>query len=122
MVDLERIVPLSPDGTATPLFCVHAGSGSGYVYRDLAGTLGEEQPVYGVEAPGFDGGREPVRSVPALSAEYAETLRAFHPEGEFALLGWSLGGVIAFDLARRLTGAGARVHQVIMVDVSRPWI
>jgi len=122
MVDLERIVPLSPDGMATPLFCVHASSGSAYVYLELACLLGADQPVYGIEAPGFDGGREPVRSLPALSAEYAETLREFHPDGDFSLLGWSLGGVIAFDLAQRLTAAGARVRRVIMIDVSVPWV
>lgn len=120
MVDLERLVPLSPGGTATPLFCVHASSGSAYSYLDLARLLGADRPVYGIEAPGFDGDREPVRSLPALSAEYARTLREFRPDGDFLLLGWSLGGIIAFDMARRLTEAGARVPRIIMIDVSVP--
>lgn len=122
MIDLDRIVPLAPDGTATPLFCVHASSGSAYSYLGLAQLLGADRPVYGIEAPGFDGGREPVRSLPALSAEYAQTLRDFRPDGGFSLLGWSLGGIIAFDMAQRLTAAGASVRQVIMIDVSVPWI
>jgi thioesterase domain-containing protein len=122
MVDLERIVPLDPDGAATPLFCVHASSGSAYSYLGLAHLLGADQPVFGIEAPGFDGDREPVRSLPALSAEYAETLLKFRPDGDFLLLGWSLGGIIALDMAQRLTSAGARVQQVIMVDVSVPWV
>jgi thioesterase domain-containing protein len=132
MVDLERLVPLStagspggstgggPNGAATPLYCVHAGSGSAYSYLDLARLLGDERPVYGIEAPGFDGDREPVRSLPALSGEYAETLRTVRPDGEFLLLGWSLGGIIALDLARRLTEAGASVRRVVLVDVSVP--
>src|SRR5258708_6361139 len=106
MVDLDRIVPLAPEGTATPLFCVHASSGSAYVYLALARLLSPERPVYGIEAPGFDGGRDPVASVAALGAEYAETLQKFHPGGDFLLLGWSFGGMIAFDLAQRLTAAG----------------
>ncbi len=122
MSDLERIVPLNPGGAAPPLFCVHAGSGSAYPYLELARLLGADQPVYGIEAPGFDGDREPVRSLPALSAEYAQTLREFQPDGDFLLLGWSLGGIIAFDMAQRLTAAGARVRQVIMIDVSVPRI
>src|SRR3954454_8858500 len=99
MIDLERIVPLKPDGSATPLYCVHASSGSAYSYLELAQLLGADRPVYGIEAPGFDGDREPVRSLPALSAEYAETLREFQPDGNYLLLGWSLGGTIAFDMA-----------------------
>lgn len=122
MVDLERLVPLQPDGTATPLFCVHSSSGSAFSYLELAQLLGADRPVYGIEAAGFDGTSEPVRSVPAMSAEYAETLREFRPLGDFLLLGWSLGGIIAFDMAHRLTAAGAHVRQLIMVDVSMPWI
>lgn len=120
MVDLERIVPLAPGGAATPLFCVHAGSGSAYVYLALARLLGGERPVYGIEAPGFDGVRDPVGSVAALGAEYAETLLEFHDGGDFLLLGWSFGGMIALDLAARLTAAGARVPRVVLVDVGLP--
>jgi thioesterase domain-containing protein len=120
MIDLDRIIPLHPQGSATPLFCVHAASGSAYSYIPLAELLGADQPVYGIEAPGFDGDREPVSSLVQLSAEYAETLRAFRPEGDFLLLGWSIGGTIAFDMARRLVAAGGTVRQVVLVDVSRP--
>lgn len=120
--DAERIVPLSPDGTATPLYCVHASSGSAYSYLALARLLGADRPVYGIEAPGFEGDREPVASVPELAAEYAATLRQSHPDGAFHLLGWSLGGLIAFDMARRLTAAGAYAGKVIMVDTSAPCV
>lgn len=120
MIDLERIVPLEPEGTATPLFCVHSSSGSAYSYLGLAKLLDPDRPVYGIEAPGFDDDREPIRSVPLLSAEYAATLRAFRPHGDVALLGWSLGGVIAFDMAQRLTAAGTGVRLVILVDASVP--
>jgi len=122
MIELDRIVPLRTGGPGTPLFCVHAVSGSPYSYLGLAELLGAERPVYGVEAPGFDDDREPVRSLPALSAEYVEMLRAFQPGGPFLLLGWSLGGTLAFDMAQRLAAAGERVPQVVMVDASIPWV
>jgi thioesterase domain-containing protein len=120
--DLDRIVPLTQGGGATPLFCVHASSGSAYSYLGLAQLLGPGRPVYGIEAPGFDGARAPVRSLPALSTEYAQTLRQFRPDGDFLLLGWSLGGIIAFDTAQRLARAGAYVRRVIMIDVCLPWV
>jgi thioesterase domain-containing protein len=120
MADLERIVPLSPDGTAAPLYCVHASSGSAYTYLGLAELLGPDQPVYGIEAPGFDGSRAPVPSLPALSAEYAETLLELQPDGDFSLLGWSMGGVIAFATAQQLSALGAQVRCLILVDVSVP--
>jgi thioesterase domain-containing protein len=118
----ERLVPLRTGGTAEPLFCVPAVSGSAYSYAGLARLLGDDQPVYGFEAPGFDDDRTPVRSLPALSAEYAEILRDCLPEGGYRLLGWSMGGVVAFDMAQRLTAEGLKVAQVVLVDVGLPWI
>jgi thioesterase domain-containing protein len=120
--DLERIVPLREEGSAVPLFCVHAVSGSAYSYTGLVQMLEPDQPVYAFEAPGFDGDRAPVRSLPDLSAEYVATLREFRPTGEYRLLGWSLGGVLAFDMAQRLTALGASVSRLIMVDVGLPWV
>lgn len=120
MADLERIVPLSPSGTATPLYCVHASFGSAYTYLGLAELLGPDRPVYGIEAPGFDGDRPPVSSIAALSTEYAEILREFQPDGELALLGWSMGGAIAFTTAQRLRELGAPARRVILIDVSVP--
>jgi thioesterase domain-containing protein len=101
---------------------VHAVSGSAYSYSGLAQLLGPDQPVYGIEAPGFDDDREPVRSVPGLSAEYAEAVQACQPEGELRLLGWSMGGAIAFDMAQRLSRAGRTVQPLILVDTELPWI
>lgn len=121
-VDLERLVPFNVDGPLSPLFCVHAVSGSAFTYLEMARLLGADQPVYGIEAPGFDGDREPVRSLPALAAEYVEILQAFRPEGDLRLLGWSFGGVVAFDMAQRLTATGRKVAQVILIDSGLPWV
>jgi thioesterase domain-containing protein len=118
--DLGRIVPLQTEGTKPPLYCVHAVSGSAYAYVGLARLLGPGQPVYGFEAPGFDNDQTPVRSLPALAAEYTAILREFQPEGGYQLLGWSLGGVLVFEMAKRLVAADAKVSSVILVDAGLP--
>src|SRR4051812_13581113 len=104
--DLDRIVPLRATGTRPPLYCVHAVSGSAYAYSGLTKLLGADQPVYGIEAPGFDNDRQPVSSLPALADESTEILRAFSlqehgADGGYRLLGWSLGGILAFEMAKR---------------------
>ncbi len=118
--DPQLIVPLRPDGAATPLYCVHSSSGSAYSYLGLAGLIGADRPVYGIEAPGFDNGRRPVPSVSALSAEYAGLLQQVRPQGDFLLLGWSFGGMVALETARLLAAAGADVRQVVLIDASAP--
>src|SRR4029450_9655344 len=120
--DLERIVCPREEGRAVPRVCVHAISGSAYSYTGLVNLLGPDQPVYAFDAPGLDGDRSPVRSLPDLSAEYVNTLREWRPDGEYRLLGWSFGGGLAFDMARRLTAVGADVTRLIMVDAALPWV
>lgn len=119
MADLERIVPLSTSGDGAPVFCVHAVSGSAYAYAGLARLLGD-RPVYGFEAPGFDNDRSPVPSLTALGEEYTDILREFQPEGPYRLLGWSLGGLVAFEMAKRLTAAGAKVELLFLIDAGMP--
>jgi thioesterase domain-containing protein len=118
-VDLDRLIPLRASGARPPLFCLPAVSGSPYAYTGLVRLLGPEQPVYAFEAPGFDNDREPVRSIPALVEEYTATLTAFRPDGPFQLLGWSMGGVLAFEIARRLVAADVPVPALILVDTGR---
>ncbi|MFD4788719.1 alpha/beta fold hydrolase [Streptomyces sp. NPDC058459] len=119
--DTDLIVPLNPSGTATPLVCVHESAGSAFSYLPLAHLLGDDRPVLGIEAPGFDGEQAPVSSVPELSARYAAALREVLPGGAVHLLGWSLGGLVVFDMARRLTAAGVEVGRVVLVDTSPPY-
>jgi thioesterase domain-containing protein len=123
--DLDRIVPLQPAGSRPPLYCVHAVSGSAYAYNGLARLLGADQPVYGFEAPGFDNGRTPVASIPELAAEYTEILREFSlaehgTDGGYRLLGWSLGGVVSFEMAKLLVEQGVGVSNLILVDSGLP--
>ncbi|MFJ4970753.1 alpha/beta fold hydrolase [Streptomyces sp. NPDC088755] len=119
--DTDLIVPLNPTGTAAPLVCVHASAGSAYSYLPLAHLLGGDRPVLGIEAPGFDGEQAPVPSVPDLSARYTAALGEVVTGGAVHLLGWSLGGLIVFDMARRLTAAGVGVGRVVLVDTSPPY-
>jgi len=125
MADLDRIVPLQPTGSKPALYCVHAVSGSAYAYNGLARQLGDDQPVYGFEAPGFDNGRTPVASIPELAAEYTEILREFSraeygTDDEYRLLGWSLGGTVSFEMAKLLTTQGVGVSSLILVDSGLP--
>lgn len=108
------------DGSGPALFCVHPVSGSAYAYRGLARLLPAGQSVYGIEAPGFDNDRTPVASLPGLADEYAAMLRAFAPGAAYRLLGWSLGGALAFEVVKRLLAAGEDIAWLILVDAPVP--
>ena len=118
----ELLVPLRDGGGRPPVFCVHPVSGSAYAYSGLAGLLPADQPVYGFEAPGFDNDRAPVPVLPRLADEYTAILRAVAPGQPYRLLGWSLGGLLAFEVAKRLRAAGEEVAVLILVDAPLPHV
>jgi thioesterase domain-containing protein len=116
----DPLVPLKAGADRAPLYCVHPISGSAYVYGALARSLADGQPVYGIEAPGFDNDRRPVATVEELSREYVEAIRRHRSAGIGCLLGWSMGGLVAFDMARRLAASGQPVPALILVDTRAP--
>ncbi|WP_432249549.1 alpha/beta fold hydrolase [Streptomyces sanyensis] len=114
----DSLVPLRDTGDLAPLYCIHPVSGSPYCYSGLVNALDPRRPAFGLEAPGFDGESEPAGSIAELAERHAATLLDARPEGPFLLLGWSLGGVLAYETARLLTAAGREVPLVVVIDAA----
>lgn len=51
---------------------------------------------------------------------FQQLLEELDPDGDVAVGGWSFGGVIAYELAKRLRATGMTVPVVLMLDSSRP--
>ena len=105
-----------------PFFCVHGAGGNVLNFRDLARYLGEDQPFYGLQAGGIDGIQPPHRSVDEMVTAYLEELLAAQPAGPYLLGGYSGGGVIAYEMARRLRAEGAEVPLLVLFDTFHPVI
>jgi thioesterase domain-containing protein len=103
-----------------PLFCVHAVSGSPYSYVELSRLLDGSQPVYGIEAAGFDNDRAPIASIGRLATTYVSAIEELCLLDGCCLLGWSMGGVIAFDMAQQLDAAGFSPAVLILIDTPVP--
>lgn len=110
------IQPATPAPTAPPLFCIHPVGGNILCYRELAKALGPAQPVYGIQAFGLENGQTPLTSIEAMAAHYCEAIRQVQPHGPYYLAGWSLGGVIAFEMAQQWTAQGETVALVALID------
>jgi thioesterase domain-containing protein len=110
------LVPIQPRGSRPPLFCVHPGGGNVLCYLRLSNALGDDQPFYGLQAPGVDGIREPLYTVDAMASEYYAAIQRFQPHGPYSIIGWSAGGVIAYDLAQKILAAGEQVAFLGVID------
>jgi amino acid adenylation domain-containing protein len=114
------LVAIQPAGTRRPFFCIHPAGGDIFCYVGLSRHLGVDQPFYGLRAPGLDGEQAPLASVEEMADQYIEALRAIQPEGPYILGGWSMGGIVAFEMARRLSLRGVRMAAVVLLDAPPP--
>ncbi|WP_448322048.1 non-ribosomal peptide synthetase, partial [Streptomyces sp. CO7] len=113
---LGVLLPLSTRGARRPLFCVHPGTGVGWSYAGLARHLGDDQPLYALQARALSEPGHRPRSVEEMADDYLERIRQVQPWGPYRLLGWSFGGIVAHAMAVRLRAAGERVELLALMD------
>ena len=115
------LVPVQPEGDRPPLYCVHAGGGSVLSYRRLAALLGGDQPVWGLQAPTLpNDATHPTPSVEDRADRYLEAITSQRPAGPYLIAGHSLGGLIAYEMARKLHARGDAVPLVLIIDQPGP--
>jgi thioesterase domain-containing protein len=111
------LVPLTTDVGRTPLILIHAIAGTVYDYADLTSDLGSTFTCYGLQAPGLTQPQpSQAASVADLAARHIELLRAELPDGPYCLGGWSLGGVLAYEMARQLEAQAEHLPLLVLID------
>ena len=109
------VVPLSQAGDV-PLFAVHAVSGTVHEYALLARELNGTCRTWGIEAAGLRAGQPPGSSLDDMADRYVQVVCTAQPAGPVRLVGWSMGGVLAFETACRLNALGRDVPLVVLLD------
>jgi thioesterase domain-containing protein len=103
------------DGTRPPLIFLHGDlNGGGFYCLNLAAKLGASQPFYALGPHGPHGVPIP-DSIEAIAEDQLVTLRAMQPRGPYRLAGHCNGGVVAFEMARRLEAQGEKVAILVMI-------
>jgi amino acid adenylation domain-containing protein len=109
-----------PNSAQAPLFFVHPLGGNVFGYLDLARGCGLERPFFGLQAAGLYGDQQPLRRIEAMASYYLAAVRAEQPHGPYFLGGWSMGGVIAFEMAQQLIRQGEQVALLALLDSTPP--
>ena len=107
---------LRSSGSQTPLVVLPPGGGNLLRYAPLVRALDEDIPVVGVRLPGADARSEIVGTIWAQASLMLEALDTAVPHGPYRLLGWSTGGLLAWEIARLLKARGDEVELVVLVD------
>ncbi|MCA1566084.1 MAG: amino acid adenylation domain-containing protein [Acidobacteria bacterium] len=115
LVEIQPGSPVKP-----PFFCVHPAGGGVLCYAALARHLGQDQPFYGLQAQPPEAGQPPHTRIEEMAAAYVEAITTLQPEGPYLLGGWSMGGVVAFEMARQLEAQGRTVALLALLDTRVP--
>lgn len=108
------VVPLNHGPAECRLVLFHAIGGTVYAYGPLAQELAGDFQVWGVPAPARGPGE--ARSLDSLIQRHLQALRQFQPHGPYRLAGWSMGGILAYEIARILLAEGEQVVAVGLFD------
>lgn len=114
----EALVELR-SGTGRPIFLLHPSGGDILCYVELARLLRTERPVVALSDPGLDGHTMPPTIAGTVDV-YRRLITQAQPEGPWTFGGWSMGGTMAQELARRITADGGAVDALVMIDSNSP--
>jgi thioesterase domain-containing protein/acetyltransferase-like isoleucine patch superfamily enzyme/acyl carrier protein len=122
---------VAPTGSVAPATLVPLRSGRGpatywapgifgapEAFAALGEALGERE-AWAFRTPGLEDG-DPLASIPALAEVYLAALRARQPHGPYFLGGYSYGGLVIVEVARRLAAAGEDVGRIWLLDPPPP--
>lgn len=108
------------DPAARPIFVCAGMFGNILNLRHLALRLGQDRPVYGLQARGLYGDQAPHETFEEMAASYLAEIRTVQPHGPYVFAGFSGGGLVAYEMAQQLEAVGESVSTVIMLDTPRP--
>ena len=116
--EFRQVVRLHLGGSKPPLIAIH---NTGVYYYNLSKYLGPDQPLTALQLFDPSIARQTFpQTLQDIAAEYVQLIHKFQTRGPYKLIGWSVGGVLAFEVARQLVEAGDEVSLLAMIDAWAP--
>lgn len=109
-----ELVRLNGATEGRPVFWIHGALAGVESYRTIAGRI--DRPFYGIQARGLLTEDAPIEGVTAMAEYYTGIIRSVQPEGPYDVGGFCLGGIVAYEVTRRLQEQGQDVASLTMVD------
>jgi len=112
----QSLVTLKGGVQESPVFIVHGLGGSAMEFFQLTTHIQSRRPIYGLQSKGIDGAAEPFVRVEDMAQFYLHAMKERQPRGPYFLMGYSFGGLVALEMAQRLSESGEKVALLAMLD------
>ncbi|HFA51232.1 MAG TPA: amino acid adenylation domain-containing protein [Bacteroidetes bacterium] len=110
------LICIQKGGDKTPLYLVHGGGLHVLFYQNMVKYLDKDQPIYALQARGLNGDVPPLDRIEDMAAHYIREIKMQNPEGPYCLAGYSLGGLIAWEMAAQLKAENKEVPLLSLFD------
>lgn len=114
----NSLINLKTGGDKVPLYLVHGIGLNLFNFNSIIEHMDANQPVFGLRAAGLDGNEAPLESIETIAAYYNQEILSHDPIGPYAIAGYSMGGIIAYEMAIQLKEAGKKVEMLAMIDTN----
>src|SRR5580698_6922539 len=103
-------------GSEKPPILIAPGLGGRVNFFQLAKHIRTGHPIYGIQSKGTDGMEEPFERVEDMAKFYLGALKELQPQGPYILIGYSFGGLVALEMAQRLSEDGKKIGLLVLID------
>jgi thioesterase domain-containing protein len=107
-------------GSDRHFFLIHEGSGEVEGYIELCSRLTSNFNVWGINADRLENYAPKHLTIEDVALYYVNILQKIQPTGPYFIAGWSIGGTIAFEIARYLEQTGEIVKLLALIDAAPP--
>ncbi|MCP4154466.1 MAG: hypothetical protein GY757_42470, partial [bacterium] len=120
----ENLVLLRKGNTAgseaTKLFFIHDGSGDVDGYVEFCRHLDNEFDCWGISAERQEGYAPQNLTIEKLAAKYITSMKKIQTIGPYYICAWSMGGTIAFEIAKQLEKSNQKIACLALFDSPAP--
>ena len=102
------------------LFLFHDGFNKVESYIELCNLMDIDANCWGIRSSQFEDLKLIELKIEDVAEDYIGRLKQIQPNGPYSIIGWSLGGTIAFDVVRELEAAGERINFFAVFDSVPP--
>ncbi|MDR3290783.1 MAG: AMP-binding protein [Methanobrevibacter sp.] len=113
--DHDPIFTFNSNDVKPHLFFVHSCAGGSILYTELSKHINKDQGFHVLEFPYYEDD-EILMSINSVAKQYIKHIKEIVPEGPYYIGGWSLGGIISYEIARVLMENDEKVIKLYLLD------
>jgi amino acid adenylation domain-containing protein len=114
--EFSPLVAIKATGNRPPVYFISGDNLNVINFNGIVKYINEQQPAYGLQPKGVDGKSQPLESIEDIAKFYVDAIVGQDPIGPYAIVGYSFGGYVAFEMAMQLKKQHKAVKLLGMID------